>query len=72
MFRTRWHHNELAKYVLPLLFGCGICGMDYLALSGMSIHVKMDVTVERLRAGQHEWMMITMGKFLLPKRRFCQ
>lgn len=46
--------------------------MDYLALSGMSIHVKMDVTVERLRAGQHEWMMITMGKFLLPKRRFCQ
>lgn len=47
---------------MPLIFGCGLCGMNLLALDGMMFQTKRDVTVEELLAGQKQWELITIGE----------
>ena len=61
MFKTSWTTNRFVTYTLPLFFGCGICGVNYLALSGMTFRARMDASGSQLQNGEHEWMMVTMG-----------
>ena len=51
MIRTRGSCNKVVRYLLPFFFGCGVCGVDYLALSGTSFHVKMNTTLSQLHNG---------------------